>query len=302
MDIPELLGTRSKMSIRHKASELGIRYELAWSQKEDSILKEKYGVTGPSIPESSDKVTVEQVRGRAQYLNLQPGSQDWTEEEDELLREKYPSCGSDIPELRESRTVSAIAHRAKRLGIKTSKASWSEDEVSLLRSKYPSLGTDIPELREKYTARQIQREAFALKIRFDRVGTSWTEEELQLVKENYEDCTALELTSKLPGRTTSAIYAHVHKHDGQKATAQKASWNNSDIFCVRKADDDWFYIVCQKCGRVFLREKSEVESFSHAAEGIAVPVGWHLPSHLVAMVDKCGHDRVENRDSVQEVL
>jgi len=291
-NIPELRRTRREDSIRAKAKELGIKYSWKWSQQDDDLLREKYSVDGSNIPELLCKFTIAQLRGRATYLGLTvfDSSREWTEEEDALLREKYPVCGTNIQEFKGSRTSSSIIHRARRLGIKTSKAFWSDSDVELLRSRYSLQGTNVPELREKFSRKQIQRKASNLGLQFNGVGTSWTEDELQLVENSYSECTAKELVSKLPGRTEGSLYALVHKQGKQKAKVQKASLFNPDIFGMGTAKAGWYYVVCRKCGRVFLREQSEVEGFAHETEGVAVPEGWKLPYNINVLVRRYKHE------------
>jgi len=286
--IPELLKRHTKSSIRGKAFALGLRYERFWSEDDKALLREKYPIVGADIPELLSKFTRIQIQEKAFNLNVTTRTRQdaWSEEDDALLRAKYPTCGSNIPELLSSRTVNAIRIRAGRLGLNAPGIDWTPEDLAAIKQDYPVLGANIPELRSKYTAAQITKKAQHLGVRFKDAEKAWTRDELQIIRERYATSSTEELAEKLPGRTPAMIRRKAHRQGERKATVRSDAVFNSEIFSARSLGNGWYYVICQTCGRVFLKSGSEVAKFSHNSEGIAVPEGWRFPYGIRCVLDK----------------
>lgn len=169
-----------------------------WTEKEISILKEKYPEQGPDIPELDR--TRKAIYSKAKDLGLSAPS-EWTKEELSILKEKYPKKGSDIPEL--DRTRGAIRKQAERLDLSY---RWTEEEISILKEKYPKHGSDIPELNRSKTA--IHSKASELGLSYDRGNHIILSNTLR----EYLDGLLLGDGCIVFKRGRSPYYTHVDKH------------------------------------------------------------------------------------------
>ncbi len=94
-----------------------------WTEEEIKILKKKYPIYGPKIPNLKNR-TEKAIKTKAQTLGISYYKYEtidfskWTVEEEKILKEKYIFCGTEIQELLKTRTHEAIKRRARKLGLK----------------------------------------------------------------------------------------------------------------------------------------------------------------------------------------
>lgn len=70
-EIPELLKTRTKQSIRYKAHELGLyREEFSWSKSDIELLIKYYPIEGIKVKDRLPNRTEEQIRRKVKKLKL----------------------------------------------------------------------------------------------------------------------------------------------------------------------------------------------------------------------------------------
>ena len=217
----------------------------SWEEWEDSILKEyytteemngcykrindewakKFGV------DSIEKRTKGALKYRVQFLKLTHHT-SWMESEDNILRKYYSSEGAKgclkyLP----NRTAMAIINRAGKLQLHISSIKrFSEDEDNFLRENFQTM-------RYKDLADSLGVEVHSISGRLKKLGlkkqtrTEWSEEELQIVKDNYDQGVNYVLTL-LPNRTKAMVKNAVKNmglHNGKFKI-----WTKEELDILRK--------------------------------------------------------------------
>lgn len=96
------------------------RYNKAWTEQEDNIIKTYYKTEGKNIVNRLNNRTYRAIRMRASTLHINRG---WSEEEKDILRKYYHEYGAEYcHELLSYRTMSSIMAQAGKLGIWSRKA------------------------------------------------------------------------------------------------------------------------------------------------------------------------------------
>lgn len=219
----------------------------SWEEWEDSILKEyytteetdgcyqrindawakKFGVN------SIEKRTKWALKHRVQFLKLTYRTYtSWTESEDNILRKYYSSEGAKgclkyLP----NRTAMAIINRAGKLQLHISSIKrFSEDEDNFLRENFQKM-------RYKDLADSLGVDVHSISDRLKRLGlkkqtsTKWSEEELQIVKDNYDHGVNYVLTL-LPNRTKAMVKNAVKNmglHNGKLKI-----WTKEELETIKK--------------------------------------------------------------------
>lgn len=188
----------------------------------------------------------------------------WTDEEVEILKKYYPTGDMDeLLKMLPNRTLGRIRDKANKLGIKREVVSkrketgkmlvWTDEEVDLLKKVYADLSNkELLEMFPRFDIRRIRNKARRLGLektdeakekdkqeRIEKlIGDSiWTDEEIRILKENYEVMGAKGLMKLLPNRTRMAIATKALKLG--LITNQEAQWVNTD---VKFSADDVFSI------------------------------------------------------------
>ena len=217
-----------------------------WEEWEDSILKEYY--TTEEIDgcykrindawakkfgvDSIEKRTKWALKHRVQFLKLTYRTYtSWTESEDNILRKYYLSegakgCLKNLP----NRTTSAIISRVGKLHISFNIKKFSEDEDNFLRENFQKM-------RYKDLADSLGVNVHSISDRLKRLGlkkqtsTKWSEEELQIVKDNYDHGVNYVLTL-LPNRTKAMVKNAVKNmglHNGKLKI-----WTKEELETIKK--------------------------------------------------------------------
>ena len=103
----------------------------------------------------------------------------------------------------------------------------------------------------------------------------WSEDELEIIRD-----ASLDDVPSLPGRTRQSIVDKMYRLGMANGTRMHVR----DAYVARawKGKDDYFYVSCKICGRVYLLAKDDALAFSHdmCKDLVAVPDGWFLPYSL----------------------
>lgn len=204
----------SLSQVTSKASALHLKHKVscAWSLEEDKILKEKFAdYTNKEIHELYiPNKTVRAIEARGRKLSLNKAELIWTDEEDNLLKKIYGTIKNDNLVNYFSKTYSAIIKRAGELGLKKEVNVWTDEEVEYLKTYYPDSDMQLEELHNKYIPNHdiptIIGKANSIGLLRRDKPREWTEEEIRLLKENYNNYSVDMLIDKFfPDRTIAQI-------------------------------------------------------------------------------------------------
>lgn len=195
--------------------EIKLSLETRWTEKEDDLLKKFYeGSFGDiNLTKFVEKYltsrTVYAARYRANYLKL-TNYLKYSDEEIEIIKKYYPTEGTKCSKMLNNRSVSSIHIMAKKLGIKFINPL-TDEEIEIIKKHYEKEGKDITKRINKPLA-SIQYKANELGLYSQAYRASWTEEEDNLIKENYYILGAKKLQKLLPKkRTQKSIIARAQK-------------------------------------------------------------------------------------------
>jgi superfamily II DNA or RNA helicase len=206
----------------------------------NSIQRLNQNISNPSrqiIVDDRVKPAVEIMEALERALKVRKG---WSEEEDAIILKYYGKMGAKIAALLPDRTANSIASRARKLGIKSSHSMpWTSEEDQLLRDNYAEMGAEVSALfpgrtRKAVTIRvwvlglqkrktEANRERLAEQAIEREEGTSWTDEEIRILKENYPEM-GMDVQRLLAGRSARAVLAKVralHLDKGRKWTREE---------------------------------------------------------------------------------
>lgn len=135
---------------------------------------------------------------------------EWEEWEIEIIKENYGNLlPKEVQKLLPHRSFSSIHHKASKLGIK-SVIKWDESERQILIDNYGNISArEIQKLIPKRTIKTIRAEAkiMGLSEKREVIPEAWSEDEIQVLKDNYESLGLDAVKPLLPNRTESAIYS-----------------------------------------------------------------------------------------------
>lgn len=147
-----------------------------------------------------------------EYMNsivADPESRYYTEAEEEILRQYYPEFGLDYcMQFFPNRSKDSVARYAHKLQLKRTNVFWTPEEEEFLRINYPLYGI-------KYCMEKLGRTRLMVKCKANYMGLVvvnlskynrlWTEEELNILKNNYEQFGIEWCTERLPNREKTAV-------------------------------------------------------------------------------------------------
>lgn len=205
LTLDQLSSKASVLHLKHKVS-------CAWSIEEDEILKEKFSdYTNKEIHELFlPNKTVRAIEARGRKLSLNKAVITWTDEEDTLLKEIYGTVKNNELTKYFSRTLHSIINRASELGLKQEINMWTDEEVQYLQEFYPNQEMSLEELHSKYIPNhdisKIVGKANSMGLLRREKPKEWTNEEIELLKENYNSYSVDMLIEKFfPNRTIAQI-------------------------------------------------------------------------------------------------
>lgn len=171
----------------------------------------------------------------------------WTEQELTILRDNYSTKGaSGCAPLLPRRTLDAIQTRARILGLKVPHEV--KRDIALSKAKIyegrwtPAEDAIIVRLCGKVTYEEMCKELpgrtpRAINCRANKLGfgrSSWSEEEDQILRENYHEGAAY-VAKLLPNRSLTAIYSRALKYGLHGSRAEKEiAWTEKEIALLKQ--------------------------------------------------------------------
>lgn len=224
---------RSIHSIYNKAKELGLKINKnlssnasnrRWTAKEINIIKKEYCYT--SIEDIMKKIdrTKSSIFQKANELGLKQLN-IWNAKEIKILKSLY-SSGESIDNISKklNRSVNSVKGKAKCLKIKHS-SIWTDDDICRLEILIKEKKTDkeISEiLGRSYSSIKTKR----INI-FGNKRVSWTNKEIEIIKNNYADLNKKDILNLLPGRNYRRVCELARKMKISKN--YNALWSGKEI-------------------------------------------------------------------------
>jgi hypothetical protein len=199
----------------------------------------------------------------------------WTIEEIELLKKEYPiKYIEDLVILFPNRQEYSIIKKAKRLGLKKiiekkkrhTFKQWTIDEIEIIKKYYPiTENCDMCKYLPNRTHMSISSKARDMKIRKEYTY-SWTDVDINFLKDNYKKYSIKELSEKL-NKTESSILNMGHKFNLKQKEPLDLSYEN----CIATA-------------RLFKDKSSLRNKHPHMCD-IASRNGWfeEMTSHMISL-------------------
>lgn len=151
-----------------------------------------------------------------------------TEEDIDFLREVYPTGDWDAIKARFPGVPrSKIYHVVSANNITMDNYFWTQHDKDILIQYYNDIPTeDIKTMLDKpYTIRQIQNQAIKLGLTESR---EWTDNEINILLNNYEYMTGPEIQSLLPRKSVNAIYIKASQLGLQSGYVHKYYYTDYD--------------------------------------------------------------------------
>lgn len=251
-DLMKLLPQFNKQQIRNKAKRMELKkekYELHfWTEEEDKFLIENYNDLTAKEMGAKLGLSESQIRNRVCKLGIKKLDK-WSEEDERIIKENYNVLSTEeLSEILESkRDKSAITKKAFHLGVTSSdnRAVWSEEDEALMFQFYATKTNE--ELQQDYfpyySISQIKSKAKGLGLKKtnltrykatlkgrQKMTDVWTEEEKQILAENYGKMNNKILRREyLPHKSMDAIRLKARKLGLQNKTYQYFIWKNVDV-------------------------------------------------------------------------
>ena len=194
---------RTKGAIRARAERLGVYYRTDfWTEEEDNIIIELYPKIGNDVLKYLPNRTREGLLQRRKKLGIKTIS-SWTNEEDKILIKHFPNIGYEVCKLFPQRSKTQIRGRVERLGLKMNKnEKWSKEELEKFPELYKKYGVKCVIYFQGKTKNDIKHKAQDLKITYSGV---WSDDERNILINNYENKTQEELLKMLPNKSWKQI-------------------------------------------------------------------------------------------------
>ena len=183
------LNHRSRQSIQHKASKLGLKTDkrVFFSDLEIEVIKKYYLEGGSKLCQSMGvQHSSASIQKKAKDLGLSNNvAKPWTEEELNILREYYPKGGTALcMEKGINRPASAISSIAHNHNIKMDINIWTEEEIELLKTYWPIGGWRS--CQENGLSHKTKRNLEYMATNFGLLKNNlWTKEEDEILVNYY---------------------------------------------------------------------------------------------------------------------
>lgn len=199
-----------------------------WSDDEVDILREFYPTMGGSVSEMLEKRTSRQCVAMANRLNISYVPREWTDDEDSIIKEYYPKIGTDVIAMLHNRSRRLVRKHANEMGIVYNRTyKWTQSEIDILTDNYPHMGSKVSELLPGVKIHTIINKANSLGIRY--IGSAYSDEEIQILKDNYGIKSIKEL-SKLLGRSEKSVSGKIHNL--RLASSRRWTKEEDDIIMI----------------------------------------------------------------------
>lgn len=166
-----------------------------------------------------------------------------TEEDYEYVRQNYQQ--QEIKDIAEHlHKAPQTIHRAMRKMKLYKNPQWTEDDICFLKENYGKLSNKAIGLKLDRTAKAVSGKAHGLGLVKNPSCTNWTEEELDILKQNVSKLDYEELHKLLPNRTITAIYNKVYE----------LQLNSEEFRGYKKLKSEHILFILENCHRMTDKE------------------------------------------------
>ncbi len=144
---------------------------------------------------------------------------EWTPDEIETLRDRYPQDGVEGVQARlTNRSAKSIQCKARKLGIQHAARGplrpWTPEEDAMVIAEYARLGTSPLASMLGKTRQAVKWRAWDLRVSHtpEKSAPLWSEDEIRVLKEQWEMGGLPAVRAALPDRTNQAIKTRVWEH------------------------------------------------------------------------------------------
>ncbi|MBE6152454.1 MAG: hypothetical protein E7165_04000 [Firmicutes bacterium] len=219
-----------------------------WTQEQDNYIKENFGKVSFSEMENHMGCAITTIQRRAVFLGLDFETKSlrrWTKEEEELLREYSKKYVTKTIAKKLGRSYLAVQKKAVKLGIElhSERDPWKKWMIDYLKDNINKKPIGEIENMLGLSYRRILTKCKELGIEY-RVET-WTQEEIEILREYAPRCHYTELTKILPNRSVGAISAKAYEL-GIETISQHKKLDDASIEYIK---ENWGKIPATQIAR-----------------------------------------------------
>lgn len=190
--------------------------------------------------------TEENIREKAREIGLEEyKSNRWTKEEEDLLRDYSKKYVTKTIAKKLGRSYLAVQKKAVKLGIELHSTSdpWKKWMIDYLRDNINKKPIGQIESMLGLSYYSILTKCKELGIEY--IKESWTEEEIEILREYADKCHYTELTKVLPNRTVGAIAAKAY----ELGIETRSTYTKLDENQIKYIKDSWGEIPATEIAR-----------------------------------------------------
>lgn len=182
----------------------------------------------------------------------------WTKEEIEWLKDNYGMQSWEVLTNTLSRKKDDIIHKAYKLGVKRNNvknSAYADEEDDILKKYYKEMS--LNDIRNKYLPYRTEG---SLRCRVIRLGLikrhSWSDEELEILMNNYKTHTIAELVLLLPNHSRISIYNKIVDLELFDAPMYRYTDEQKDFI-----KDNFMTMTDAEIGRVLNRSAGSIKEY-----------------------------------------
>lgn len=189
-----------------------MKQKFYWTKEKEELLRQVWNTKSLYIIASEFHTTEETISDKARELGLEEyKSNRWTKEDEQLLLEYSKKYVTKTIAKKLGRSVVAVQKKAIKLGIElhSTPDPWKKWMVDYLKDNINKRPISQIEQVIGLSYHTILKKCKELRIEYRK--ESWTEEEIEILREYADKCHYTELTKVLPNRSTGAITAKAYE-------------------------------------------------------------------------------------------
>lgn len=228
-----------------------------FTEFEDNYIKEHFPTTDGNIIARVLGRDVKQVWYRARKLGVRK-EKYWTDTEIQWLKENYSSASWDEIISNIHRTKETIIKKASRLGVKrvgVSYSKYTDEDRKIIEAHCKEMS--MKELQTKYFPNRTVASLLTYMLKSGiHIREHWTDEEDEIIIDNYKFMDCKQMTSILPGRTREAIYNRMRKLGLKDGMLKK--YSDDTINFIR---DNWENMSDGELGEALHKAPQSIKEF-----------------------------------------
>ena len=240
---------RTRRACYFRSIQLGIKYpkfdNIPWTDKEREDLYHADGdpaFAKKLIPYRS-KLSIIQEMVRLNICDLSYCPNFWTEEETNILREHAGENPLDIMRMVPRHSKTAVINKMQKLGLEYQKNNpklpvvWTEEEEQFLLENYGKVSIQKMASQFGKSVGTIAKKAKELGLHMRRKN-SWTEAELEILRENCSKEKLAKVHELLPGRTPGACFMKAKQLGIAPKTSPSSPWTKEEVDLLAQMNND----------------------------------------------------------------